>query len=157
MDHLCLIVFFDHKVGFGHRFVGVTDVNPQVAENVFNLSVFRQIRGQWYIFVQRRGGRFHRFFGIDDHGQRFVYDFDLLEGLLDDGVALSRYRRNGIAHVTDFAFREDVSVHSGTPVLDARRIRSGHHRMDTRQGLGFAGIDADNPGVGMLTPQYPSV
>ena len=157
MDHLGFVNFIDHEIRFGHRFFGIADMDDGVAADIFKPGVRRNGFRQRHVVMQGRRVRLGRFFGIERHRQRLVDDFDFFERLSGDG---QRFRGDGgdrVAHEAHFAAREYMAVDITATVTDVRRIGGGDHRVHTGDFFGFAGVDADDLGVGVLAAQDRAV
>ena len=157
VDHLRFVDFVYYHVGFRHGGLGVADVHRHVAADVLDLDVFRQVLRQRHVLVDGRRRLLHGLFQIHHHRQRLVSDLDLLEGLLDQRQAVRRHRRHRVAHVADLVLGEDVAVDVGPAVAHVRRIRRRHHGAHAGDGLGRAGVDADDLRMGVLAPEHAAV
>ncbi len=152
MDHLGFVNFLDYEIGFGHRLVGIADMDDSVAADVLHPS--RSGFRQRHIFVQHRRVWFGRFLGVERHRQRLVGDFDFFERLLGDGQSIGGDGGDRVAHEAHFAARENVAVDVAAAIAHVGGIFSGNHGVDAGDFLRFAGVDADNFRVGVLAAQY---
>ena len=106
--------------------------------------------------------RGQRLFGIDDRGQRFVFDLDQIAGVLGDVAILRRHRRHRLADVAHSVMGDHRLEHrrarpGGERVADFRGIGAGHHAKDAGERLSLAHVDGDDPGMGMGAPQHRRV
>ena len=104
-----------------------------------------------FIFVDEWGAFFHGLFGVEDRGKLIPLNVDQVHGLFSDVPVDSRYGCDFFAHVTGFTFREGVLVGKKRPPAPFDGILSGYHGSNTSHFFCLAGIDLDNPGMGIGT------
>ena len=153
-----------------HNYIGRGKTSGQVAPFVAQQG--GQIGGLVTLFAHRSGAqtgqqngcaRLGRFVGIQHRGQQFILDFDQFERFFGHMDAVGSHRGNGVAVVEHFVLGQNVGaqVHQIGHVLAHLlhfvfgwgQVFAGDNRCDAGERFSFAGVNAQNTGVGVGAAQ----
>lgn len=147
--------FLDGHIGLGEDRVGGLLVANLPFEDVVGMFA-RAMRTHHLVLdvlAQDRRVGIHRFEGIDDAGQCFVFHIDQFGGVRGD-VAVFGDDESHFLVLEQHLFLGQDRLHVAGQrrhVVQAERLEvgGGQHRNDTRQGLGAAGVDALDARMGV--------
>ena len=134
-----------------------------VADLVRLLAQFRRFQ----VLVQDRRVVLHGVQHVDGGRQHLVVHLDQLQGLFRNVDVDGGHRGHGMPAVQHLVVRQRVVAQMlhvdrhlaevGHAVLGLGHVVRRHHRLDARQGLGLAGIDRADAGVGVRAAQHLAV
>ena len=165
VDHAEGELAVDDQISLGESGVDVANFVEHFGRNIAGLFGGRAVGfGGVEVLDDDRGVRLHRVPDLEDRVEHFVLDVDQLEGLGGDMRVGGRHGGDGVAVVVNLAAREHVGAlefkrktgrfaAAGELVARVGEGGAGNDCANTVQGLGAAGVDADDAGMGVRAAQ----
>ena len=125
---------FDYHIGLGE---GLGDIAA--------FDVHRHCNIVGLVIMHQRGAVLHRFFGVEDPGQRFPIDLDQIDGLFGDIGIYGRDCGDFFANVTSLSDRKNILIGKKRAPGSFDSIFSGDHGAHAANFFRLAGVDAADP------------